>query len=102
MGRDVFHSGLHENISIPSMISPGTICKVSIISSKQRGTECLHDKNCPAFAGIPVERTGIPLRRDGTKDIPANIFSIKKEGNKYERYKHGEIPFNFPSRLPYI
>ena len=33
-------------------ISPWTICKVSIILSQQRGTECLHDKNWPAFAGF--------------------------------------------------
>ena len=47
------------------MFLPGTICKLSIISSRQSGTDCLHDKNCPAFAVIPVERTGIPLCRDG-------------------------------------
>ena len=29
-------------------------------------------KNCPAFGGIRVERTGISLCRDGTKNVPAN------------------------------
>ena len=38
------------------MFLPGAICEVSIISSRQSGTECLYDKNCPALAGIPVCR----------------------------------------------
>ena len=42
--------------------------------------------NGPAFAEIPVERTGIPLYRDGTKNVQANILSIKMERDKYERY----------------
>ena len=62
------------------MFLPGTIYKVSIISSRQSRTECLHDKNCSSFVGIPVERSGIPLCRDGTKNrtknVAANILSI--------------------------
>ena len=64
-------TSLHENVSIPGMITSGTICKVSMISSKQRGTECLHDKNCLTFAGIPVERIGTRFE--------LFQFSIKKE-----------------------
>ena len=61
-GQDVCRDG--------TFFIPGsTLCKVSIISSWQSGMECLHDKNCPAFAGIPVEGTG-------TKNVPANILSI--------------------------
>ena len=42
---------------------------------------CLHDKNCPAFAGIPVERTGILLCWDGEKNVPVNIFFHIYMGN---------------------
>ena len=59
-----FITSLHENVSTCGTISTGTICKVRIISFRQSGMECLYDKNCPAFAGIPryVERiTAIPL-----------------------------------------
>ena len=45
-GRDVFHPGLHENVTT-GMISPGQFAKSA--------SACSHDKNCPAFAGIPVE-----------------------------------------------
>ena len=68
-------------------ISLGTICKASIISSRQSGTECLYDKNFPALAGIPVERTGIPLCRDGTKNVPAKFFPYKRNGTN-KRYIH--------------
>ena len=75
-GTGRFSSRVYMRMFLPGAISPGTICKVSIISSRQSGTECLYDKNCPALAGILVERIGIPLGRDGTKNVPANIFSI--------------------------
>ena len=51
------------------------------------GTERLYDKNCPALAGIPVERTGIPLCRDGTKNVPAKFFPYKRNGTN-NRYIH--------------
>ena len=73
-----FLSRVYKRMFLPWTISPGTICKVSIISSRRSGTECLYDKNCPALAGIPVERTGIPLCRDGTKNIPAKFFPYKR------------------------
>ena len=75
-GTGRFSSRVYMKMFLPGTISPGTICKVSIISSRQIGTECLYDKNCPALVEIPVERTGIPLGRDGTKNVPANILSI--------------------------
>ena len=62
-GRDVFYSDfkncLYERRDgeftwecfLSGTISPGTICKVSIISSPQSWTECLYDKNCPTFPG---------------------------------------------------
>ena len=95
-GRDVFYPGfknclygrrdgtfssrVYMRMFLPGTISPGTICKVSIISSRQSGTECLYDKNCPALAGTSVERTGIPLFRDGTKNVPEKFFSNKWNG----------------------
>ena len=83
-GTGRFSSRVYMRMFLPGTISPGTICKVSIISSQQSGTERLYDKNCPALAGIPVERTGIPLCRDMTKNVPAKFFP----------YMHGEIPAN--------
>ena len=75
-GRGRFLSRVYMRIFLPGAISPGSICTVSIILSRQSGTECLHDENCPAFAGIKVERTGNSLCRDGTKNVAANILSI--------------------------
>ena len=92
-----FSSWVYMRMFLPETISPGTICKVSIISSRQSGTECLYDKNFPALAGNPVERTGIPLCRDGTKNVPAKFFPYKRNGTITDIYMHGEIPFNFPS-----
>ena len=89
-GRDAFHPGL---------FLPATICKVNIISSRQSGTECLYNKNCPALAGISVERTGIPLCLDWTKNVLAKLFPYKRNvTNKRYIYMHGEIPFNVPCR----
>ena len=93
-GTGRFSSRVYMRMFLTGTVSPGTICKVSIISSRQSGTECLYDKNCPALIGIPVEQTRIALCRDGTKNVPAK-FLIR------DIYMHGEIPFNVPSRLPY-
>ena len=54
-GTGRFSSRVYIRMFLPGMIPPGTICKVSIISSRRSGTECLYDKNCPALAAIPVE-----------------------------------------------
>ena len=96
LGRDVFYPGftIYMRMFLPKTISPGTICKVSIISFRQSGTECLFDKNCPALAGIPVCRTGRKTSRQ-------NSFHINGTGQMRDIYMHGEIPFNVPSRLPY-
>ena len=86
-----FIPGLHENVSTWDDFTRDNLHNIvsanqaSIISSRQSGTECLHDKNCPALAGIPVERTGIPLYRDATKNVPANI-SILRQRDEYDRY----------------
>ena len=120
-GRDVFYLGfknclygrrdgifagsfipcLHENVSTRDDFTR-IICKISIISSRQSGTECLYDKNCPTLAETPVERTRIPLCQDGTKNVT--------ERDKYKRYTcmarshhpgKRPVPANVPSRLPY-
>ena len=44
--------------------------------ARQSATECVCDKNCPAFTVIHVERTEIPLYWDGAKNVPVNILSI--------------------------
>ena len=90
-----FSSRVYMRIFLPRTISLGTICKVSIISSRESGTKCLCDKNCPALAGLIV-----PLFRDETKNVPANFFPYKRNGTnkKYTVYMHGEIPFNVSSR----
>ena len=85
VGRDVCRDGIFFgftwNCFYPGLtISPGTICKVNIILSRQSGMECLYDKNFPALVGIPFERTGIPLCRDGTKNMPAKFFPYKRNG----------------------
>ena len=64
--RDVFHPGFTW-MFLPGTISPGTTCKVSIISSRQSGTERLYDKNCPAFAGSRLSEPG--SRFAGTKKL---------------------------------
>ena len=56
-------SQVYMRIFLPGTISPGTICKVSIISSRQSGAECLCDKNCPA----------LPVRNE---ECPGKILSI--------------------------
>ena len=80
-GHFSIHPGFTWDCS--GTISPRTICKVSIISSRQSGTECLHDKNCPAFSGIPVERTGTPFCRD------------KKRPGKYSFHINGRVKYEW-------
>ena len=76
MGR-LIPSRVYMRMFLPGTISPGTICKVSIISSRRSGTECLYDKNCPALVGIPVERTVIPCTLLGRDEKhPGKILSI--------------------------
>ena len=74
-----FSSRVHIRMFLPGTISPGTICKVNIISFRKSGTECLYDKNCPALAGIP-------LCRDGTKNGPAKFFPYKRYWTNKEIY----------------
>ena len=100
-GTGRFSSRVYMRMFLPGTISPRTICKVSIISSRQSETECLYDKKCSSLAGILVERTRIPLRRNGTKNAPAKFFPYKRNGTKRDIYMHGEILFNVQSRLPY-
>ena len=97
VGTGRFSSRAYMRIFLPGTISLGTICKVSIISSWQSGTECLYDKNCPTLAGIPVERTGIRLAGTGRKTSQQNSFHINGMGQIRDIYMHGEIPFNVPS-----
>ena len=75
-----FIPGLHENVSIRDDFTRRTLCKLSIISPRQSGTECLHDKNCPALAGISV-------CQDGTKNILEKFFPCKRNGAN-KRYIH--------------
>ena len=97
-GMERFLPWVYMRIFLPGPISPGTIYKVRIVSSRQSGTECLYDKNCPALAGIPVERTGIPLCWDVTKNVPAKFFPYKRNGTN-KRYIHAwRDPLNVPSR----
>ena len=78
-GTGRFSFRVHIRMFLPRTISPGTICKVSIVSSRQSGTECLYDKNCPILAGIP-------LCRDGTKNGPAKFFPYKRYWTNKEIY----------------
>ena len=57
-GTGRFALQVYVRMFLPRTISPGTICKVSIISSRQSGTECLYDKNCPALPGRDEKRPG--------------------------------------------
>ena len=76
-GRDPFNAGLHENVSTRDDFTQNNLqSQHNIVPAKRDTPSRLYDKNCPALAGIPVERTGIPLCRDGTKNVPANILSI--------------------------
>ncbi len=64
----------------------------------------LYGKNRPGQAGIPVAETGIPARRDETKNVPP---PYKKHAIKtIETYScrdpgHRPFPVNVPSRLSY-
>ena len=64
----------------------------------------LYGKNRPAQAGIPVAETGIPPRRDGTKNIPPPYkqYAIKTmETYACRDPGHRPVPANVPSRLSY-
>ncbi len=52
-----------------------TYCKKRNVSKNstcpgQGGMKHLYGKNRPTQAGIPIAETGIPPRRDGTKNVP--------------------------------
>ncbi len=64
----------------------------------------LYGKNRPAQAGIPVAETGIPPRRDGTKNVPPPYkqYVIKTiETYACRDPGHRPVPVNVPSRLSY-
>ena len=64
----------------------------------------LYGKNRPAQAGIPVAETGIPPRRDGTKNVPPPYkqYAIKTiETYACRDPGHRPVPANVPSRLSY-
>ena len=64
----------------------------------------LYGKNRPAQAGIPVAETGIPPRRDGTKNVPPPYkqYVIKTiETYACRDPGHRPVPANVPSRLSY-
>ena len=90
-GTGRFLSRVYMRMFLPGTILPGTICKVSIISSRLSGTECLYDKNCPALAGSRFAGTG-------RKTCRQNSFHINGMGQIRDIYMHGEIPFYVPSR----
>ena len=95
--HDAFQPRFYMRMFLPGTIPPGTICKVSIISSRQSGRSVYMIKIVPALAGIPVERTGSrfvgksPLSRQTS-------FHINGMWQIRDIYMHGEIPFNVPSR----
>ena len=64
----------------------------------------LYGKNRPAQAGISVAETGIPARRDGTKNVPPPYkqYAIKTiETYTCRDPGHRPVPVNVPSRLSY-
>ena len=64
----------------------------------------LYGKNRPAQAGIPVAETGIPPRRDWTKNVPPPYkqYAIKTiETYTCRDPGHRPVPVNVPSRLSY-
>ena len=87
-GTGRFSSRVYMRIFLPGTISPGTICKLSIISSRQRGD------------GSRLSELGSRFTVTGGKTSRQNHFHIKGTGQIRDIYMHGEIPFNFPSRLP--
>ena len=75
-GTGRFSSRVYMRMFLPGTISPVTICKVSIISSLQSGTECLYDK-CPSRLSEP----------DPVLPVPDDKYSFHiNECDKYERY----------------
>ena len=64
----------------------------------------LYGKNRPAQAGIPVGETGIPARRDRTKNVPPPYkqYAIKTiETCTCRDPWHRPVPVNVPSPLSY-
>ena len=64
----------------------------------------LYGKNRPAQAGIPVAETGIPARRDGTKNVPPPYkqYAIKTiETCTCWDPGHRPVVVNVPSRRSY-
>ena len=86
-----------------------TYCKKRNVSKNsncpgQGGMKHLYGKNRPAQAGIPVAVTGIPARRDGTKNVPPPYkqYAIKTiETSICRDLGHRPVPVNVPSRLSY-
>ena len=76
-----FSPGLRENVSTWDNLQS----QHNIVPAKRDGVFMI--KNCPALAGIPVERTGIPFCRDGTKNVPEKLFPYKRNGTN-KRYIH--------------
>ena len=64
----------------------------------------LYGKNRPAHAGIPVAETGIPPRRDGTKNVPPPYKQYVIKTIKTYTCRdpgHRPVSVNVPSRLSY-
>ena len=69
-----FSSRVYMRMFPTGTISPGTVCKVSIISSRQSGTGVYMIKI------VPLERTRILLCREGMKNGQAKFFPYKRNG----------------------
>ena len=85
VGRGRFSCWDYIIMFLPGTISPGTIRKISIISSLQSGRKCLYDKNCPTFVnpGSVNRDPSLPVR--GTKNVPTKLFPYKRNGTN-KRY----------------
>ena len=106
-GTGRFSSRVYMRMFLPGTISPRTICKVSIISSRQSGTECLYNKNCPSLAGIRSSKPRSRFAGTGRKTSQQTFFPYKRNGTN-KRYIHTwrdpvqrPVPANVPPRLPY-
>ena len=59
----------------------------------------LHDKNCLALVGIPIERIvykRIRFAGSGQKPSQQNSFNLNGTGQIRDIYTYGETPFNVP------
>ena len=99
-----FIPGLHENVSTWDDFTRDNLHNIvsanqaSIISSRQSGTECLHDKNCPRFSRDPSWANRDPALPGRNEKRPGKHFHIKTTWWIWQILLHGEIPFNVPSR----